>query len=804
MKYLLSHCDYIIRNNEPILVLKAVDENGDSKLFKKRGFKPYFYIPATEYNGVEDKKIRKTIYGKDVVKKEVQTPPEVNNIRDNYSKTWESDIRFPIRYMIDSGIKSGFVLDDQNNIKPEQVSVNDIMPTKLFFDIETSVSGDSVNFDPDKTDDRIVSIVCRYINENKSIDKEKVISDEDESIILDEFIQFVEDTDPEFLLAWNIYFDIGNIYNRCKKHDVDISRLSPVGEVYKRGSGNNKEVVCKGRIVDDLMHSYDKFYTNRTLDSKALEDVCYDELGIEHSEFDYSKMESDKWKDNIKEIIKYNKLDVERMVKLDKELKIVRHFENLRRVTGCSFEQAHRTSGFVDVLFLRKYNEKYVLPSTKYSKAKDFKGGFVELFVEPGIYNWVLYLDFSAHYPTLIDAYNMSAETLTDKNDENTYEVDIPDGKVYFKKKPKGVMPIVFDEMQSERYKLKDKRDSYDKSEKMWDYYHSRQYTLKQLINSIWGYHAFSGSRLYRHKLASSITAVGRQFILDTIDFVESRYDAKTIYSDSDSVLVSVKAKDKYDAVEKSEQISEDVNKYWNEKTEENDWYKSPVIECEKIYKKLLYGKKKTGSGGAKKRYAGRKIFEEGQFTDELGITGFEVVRSDQSKPTKEIQKKFFEILLSDSENKIMELKKVLENTIEKMKNPDCVEDIAKLKSIRKNPDDYEVPYTVHGIKHSNEQLGKSFGITESKAYIIHLDKCPDFIDSKIEYGNDDNKVRRDVKRIALDKDDDIQKWVDYIDFDKHIKKQVEDKVDKILDSAGLTYSEVKNGQKQMDLGSFG
>lgn len=816
MKYLLSHCDYIIRNNEPILVLKAVDENGDSKLFKKRGFKPYFYIPATEYNGVEDKKIRKTIYGKDVVKKEVQTPPEVNNIRDNYSKTWESDIRFPIRYMIDSGIKSGFVLDDQNNIKPEQVSVNDIMPTKLFFDIETSVSGDSVNFDPDKTDDRIVSIVCRYINENKSIDKEKVISDEDESIILDEFIQFVEDTDPEILLAWNIYFDIGNIYNRCKKHDVDISRLSPVGEVYKRGSGNNKEVVCKGRIVNDLMHSYDKFYTNRTLDSKALEDVCYDELGIEHSDFDYSKMKKDNWKDHIDEIVEYNALDVERMVELDQELEIVKHFEELRRATGCSFEQAHRTSGFVDVYVLRKCNDKFVLPKAGFDEKEKFKGGYVNLFKDPGVYTWVAVLDFSAHYPTGIKNHNISPETLVDEP-EDAYTVDTPMGDVHFKKEPKGILPKMFEEIEETRNKFKRERDKYDKETEEWKYYHSRQYTMKQLINSFFGYFGFPGSRLYIPELAASVTAVGRMYIEETIDFLEENYNIETVYSDTDSVFIELQGNSTEEIVDKGKEIEDNINNFWKEKQDEEDLLGRPLIECEKIYKKLIYSRSKKEERGAKKKYAGRKIWEEGKFCDEFSATGFGIVRTDISEPTKEIQEKLLKTLVNDDEmnndsskvsnEKLIEMKEHIDQVKEKMKNPDKLEDIANPKSTRQKLEDAARPYSVHGMMWSNRNLGKQFGETESKAMLLYIDGFPDNEDYntyiKCAKEKDGEPEFREVQRIALSPRDKFEEWKDYIDYDTHIEKQVKEKVETILDAVGLSYSEVVNGQRQVKLGNF-
>ena len=152
-----------------------------------------------------------------------------------------------------------------------------------------------------------------------------------------------------------------------------------------------------------------------------------------------------------------------------------------------------------------------------------------------------------------------------------------------------------------------------------------------------------------------------------------------------------------------------------------------------------------------------------------------------------------------------MEIKKHLESVITHMRNPKTVTDIAQPKPIRQRPEEYAVPYTVHGILYSNKHLDKKFGIEETKSYIIHMDKFPDdmkpYIYCPVECGG--KEIRRKVKRIALSEDDDISKWVDYIDFDKHIEKQVEIKVEDILEAIGVSYSEVMNGQRQTKLMSF-
>ncbi|MGV9141910.1 MAG: DNA polymerase domain-containing protein, partial [Promethearchaeota archaeon] len=337
--------------------------------------------------------------------------------------------------------------------------------------------------------------------------------------------------------------------------------MSPVNTVYQRGSGDRREIEVKGRLVVDLMESYDEFYGNEQLETKALEPICKEEVDIEESDFDYSKLEKDNWKNHIDEIIEYNKLDVERMVKLDRELNIIEHFESIRRTTGCLFDQSYRTSGFVDSLMLRKYKDKYVLPRAKKSEKKKFEGGFVKLFTGSGLYKWVAVLDFSSHYPTAIKNYNMSPETLVDKP-KNAYTVDTEMGKVYFKKDKRGILPKVFDEMGELRNEMKKKRDNNEDNDELWKYYHKRQYVLKTIINSFFGYFGYPGSRLYIPELAASVTAIGREYILQTVDYAKEEYGYQSRYSDSLDYKRKITVKNKKSGNIENVEIGKFVEEY--------------------------------------------------------------------------------------------------------------------------------------------------------------------------------------------------------------------------------------------------
>lgn len=801
-KKLVTSADYFVKDGKPVITLRLTDSDGDADYFYVDGCRPYFYVPAGEVecpNGIYE-----SIYGKKVTKVYVDLPSDVRDKRTEYSTSYESDIPFPLRFLIDNKIRSGVVINEDGNLTPVDVTNKEITPTKLFIDIETEVKTDEVDIDPDKTDNRILTIVCTYVNDNKGIKETTVLHDRDEINLLADFIYTVNDYDPDMILAWYIYFDMGNIYNRCEKLGVDLSDISPLRSVYKRGYGNRREVVCKGRLMIDLKDAYLNYYKNINHDSSRLEDVCKKELGIEKSDFDYKKMVDGEWQKHIGEIKKYNVLDVERMVRLDEKIGIVNHFEELRRTTGCYFVDAYRVTGYFDALLLREYNDMFVLPMKTKKTKTDFRGGLVLLFAKPGVHEYVAFLDFHAHYPTGVKNYNISPETIRDSNWGNVNEVETDIGTVYFAKEPRGVLPKIFDIMGEERTRLKRKRDSYPKNSEEWKLYDLKQYIRKQIINGGYGYFVYPGSRLYIPKLGSAVTAVGRMYIQDSVKFVEDNFEGIIVkYTDTDSMALSIPGASDADVVKKAKEIEEAVNIYWEERSIKEGLNGRPIIECEKLFKKVFYPYKKNEDRASKKKYAGRICWEKGKFCDEISVTGFELVKSDSSEATKEVQRGILNIVLDDLN--LGKMHECLRHVDEKIRAPRCVKDIGEPKTIGMNPEDYEVPMSVHEAIWSNQNLGKEFGKKEKRAYSIYLKGIPEGYNDTVFVPKRKGEVpeTRKISRIALSENDDINKWIPFIDFDMHSEKQIKEKVETILEGVGYSFSEVWNNQKQTRLFSF-
>ncbi len=154
-----------------------------------------------------------------------------------------------------------------------------------------------------------------------------------------------------------------------------------------------------------------------------------------------------------------------------------------------------------------------------------------------------------------------------------------------------------------------------------------KQYAFKTVANAFYGYLGFAGSRWYKRECAESVTAFGRHYIHKTIAEAE-RYNLKTIYGDTDSLFLLLNS-NKTDIIDTFlTHINENLPGMME-------------LEFEDLFKTGIFAAKKSGTGGAKKRYALMK--ESG----ELKIRGFERVRRDWSSLAKDTQEKVMRLVLT-------------------------------------------------------------------------------------------------------------------------------------------------------------
>ncbi len=802
----VTKIDYTIEEKNgkkyPIIHVFGRTNNGELKHIEVEEFYPYFYVKADEIEKefLENENVRKIEEGFHSIDKEslvriyTEIPADVGELRSSFNH-YEADILFPDRFRIDKKIRSGIKVKERNK-QPIRVDVDDIEPCDkdtqsrtMMIDIEVD---DREGF-PEKGEKEIICLTLwdsfeeKYyiffwdIKKDRSLDSKKLQEIEGEIRIFDsekkmmeEFLNFLNKKDPDILSGWNFEeFDAPYIVDRLKKLDIDIGKLSRVGEVWNK---KWKGPTIKGRATFDLLYGYQRI-KGSDLESYKLDSVAEEEF--EDSKVEYTESIGKLWEKNPKKLLKYNKKDVELCVRLNKKKGIIDFFHELSRFAGCSIENATVPSDVVDIYILRKAHGKFVLPSKSNRKRENkYEGG--EVF-EPvtGIRENIIVLDLASLYPMSMMTLNASPETKV----KDSYEGEVytaPNG-VKFKRQPEGLTKEIIRELLEEREEKKKNRDQYSPESDKYQKYDDQQRAVKVTMNSLYGVVGYQRFRLYDSEMGSAITATGRKIIEHTRDVIEDM-NYKVIYGDTDSTLVEIGSDKKIEEIidigkklEKKINISYD--NFAQEFNAEDHYWK---IEFEKIYRYFF-------QAGKKKRYAGKIVWKEGEKTDEIDITGFEHQRTDVAKITKDVQEKIVKKIIEGQS--FEEISGYLREIVQKYKQGEYSYNYIGIPSgIGKKLDSYENETAhVKGAKYANKYLKTNFG-KGSKPKRLYIDKTQE--------GYPPTEV------VCFEYEEEIPDGFE-IDLEKMLKKTIEKPISRILKGAGWSWTEVITGQRQKGLSSF-
>ncbi len=316
------------------------------------------------------------------------------------------------------------------------------------------------------------------------------------------------------------------------------------------------------------------------------------------------------------------------------------------------------------------------------SRQAPVEGAFVKT-PDAGIYENIAVLDFRSLYPSIIISHNI---------DPSTFDCDCctreegyisPQGHKFCKKR-KGIIPETLEEILRERTKLKKEMKKHAESTPEYKALDGRQWGLKILANSIYGYLLYARSRWYSREGGEATTAWGRQYVQDTLKKAEE-FGLKPLYADTDSAFLLYTDKEK--VVEFQKKINASLPE-------------AMQLELEGFYPRGIFVSRKMKGEeekGAKKKYA--MIDENGK----IKIRGFELVRRDWSKIARETQRKVLEIMLREGnvEKAVALVKKVVEDLkTERVPLQDCV----IYTQLRKNESSYKVRSTELGaVQHEHE-----------------------------------------------------------------------------------------------------
>lgn len=564
-----------------------------------------------------------------------------------------------------------------------------------------------------------------------------------EEDLFERFVNFWKKDPPDILTGWNTeMFDIPYIINRAKNllGEEFIKQLSPVREINYRENFQKfgKDIgrwYISGISCLDYMEIY-KTYSKGDRESYSLNYIAEYELSegkLAINATNLSSLADTDWEN----FVDYNIQDVDLLRKLEEKLnylKIIR----LLAYKGCTnFERAlGKVSIVTGAMTLQAAKQGYIIPTFKNEVTREaLEGGYVRE-PERGLKEAIVSFDVNSLYPNTIITLNISPETKLGKIVTGDIEVDkevqiklvnggsftvtvdklkeflkkenvsLSKAGVLYSQKFKGVCPnlinSIYDERVYARKKMLELKKSKNKDKETTDsiqYFDTLQYTLKILLNSIYGTFANKHSAFMDIDNASSITLTGQavakagghiinQYAKDTFKIDESLIlsgDTDSLYITIQPILNKLGINLAKDCVidPNVHTIVDAIDKHLGEKI--LDWAREELNSADPRFVFKREAIADVGSFLMKKRYILRILDEEGVPMNKFKYVGVELARSTTPKPVKAIIQKTIETAFLTKD--VKKTNEVFREAYDLFKNLNISE--ASFRKAVKEPDKY-------------------------------------------------------------------------------------------------------------------
>jgi DNA polymerase elongation subunit (family B) len=504
------------------------------------------------------------------------------NYRDRFTVdpdiTYESDVRLTTKHAMDYyHFNKGEAKTTEWNIMffDIEVDTGDILVFPFAADADYPINMITAKYNGVKT----TFIVPHTKNDQKlDISKfkdTKIVQCRDERILLNKFIRYFKEKDPDFITGWNaISYDLFYIFNRLPKMDMDTSILSKFKEFYV----DAEKGICNlvGCVPLDQLLLYKKF-TFTKLESYTLGFVGQHELKKTKIPLPLPFNEM-YWK-MLNLTVEYNIRDVDLIDGLESKLGHIKLLNEIRTVCTTAFEAGSTSTGQIDSICINFLREKGMASKNTKRKIKEkYPGAFV-LPPKPGIYDWFVDFDYTSLYPSIIKTYNLGIDSfvMKTKDPHMGYHLahkikSVPDNieviidplnkatectvtkeELFNKVKDENlimtingcffvghakkiselsqIVASILDTRKVYKGKMFKAIDAKNKTDE--DFYYTRQLVYKVLANTLYGVVATKGFRFFDLSIATAITLGGQEALKHSIiegeAFMES-LDKETEY----------------------------------------------------------------------------------------------------------------------------------------------------------------------------------------------------------------------------------------------------------------------------------
>ena len=412
----------------------------------------------------------------------------------------------------------------------------------------------------------------KTINGNKQI-----IPCSTERDLLTKWLNYLGKVQPDILIGYNSdYFDIPYLYYRILNQlgERRANDLSPIGKV-KIQKFTNRETGVDIYNEDqpiriEGLYSLDYIRLHKKYSMSDEPSYKLDALGEKYcklGKIEYNGSLDRLFIDDIDKFIEYNFRDVEILKALDNKFNYIGLTKNLAHKGKIHYDDVYQSSKIHDgAISAYLLSENIVPPSRDRNPIKkaNYAGGYL-FCPKAGLYRYMFDEDLTSLYPSIIMSLNIGKETLIgriiDPNDRNNrlglndllndvddkprvtewfvnqqkfnriewtssklakllqqYNLAISANGVIFRNDEPSVLSTILSKWFDERVLYKNKmKDAYKAGDKVaGEKYHLMQYTMKILLNSLYGATALPSFRYGNVILSEAITLSGQRIIQES------------------------------------------------------------------------------------------------------------------------------------------------------------------------------------------------------------------------------------------------------------------------------------------------
>jgi len=477
----------------------------------------------------------------------------------------------------------------------------------------------------------------------------EVMSFDDEKDLMRSWANLVRVMDPDIIIGYNIAnFDLPYLLDRAEALRIPdfwlwgrvkgskVRMRDTVFSSRQYGTKENKEVTVEGRVIFDLLQAINR---DHKLSSYTLNAVSAHFLGEQKEDVHHSCISQlqNGNEETRRRLAVYCLKDAYLPQRLLDKLMYVYNYTEMARVTGVPISYLLSRGQSIKVFsqILRKARQRgLVVPNQKVQQGSGdatFEGATV-LEAKQGFYEKpIATLDFASLYPSIMMAHNLCYCTLISQAQARSLPPEhvtrSPTGDLFVKPEvEKGLLPEILHELLSARKRAKaDLKKATDPFLKA--VLDGRQLALKVSANSVYGFTGAMVGKMPCLEISASVTAFGRQMIDHTKSLVEKRYTVANGFKHDAEVIYgdtdSVMIKFGGDDLGESMRLGEEAADFIS------DTFIKPIkLEFEKVYWPYLLI--------SKKRYAGL-LWTGTERYDKMDTKGIETVRRDNCRLVRDV-----------------------------------------------------------------------------------------------------------------------------------------------------------------------